>query len=396
MRNKLRQIAIETKKMIRIILTAVFQIIFKIIPIKKNKIIMWSYTFKEYSCNPKYLTEYIISKNDNFDIVWVFNKKMQLPDDFSEEIRIIRFFSLRYLYEISTAKIIITNARINKNNFIFKRAKQYYIQTWHGTIPFKKVEKDALDNLSEYYKKSILKDSKKCDLITSGCKSSSDVYRNSFYYNGEILECGTPRIDFLFRENSHINKKVRDYYNIDKDKKILLYAPTFRNGHALNIYDIDYKILLKVLKSTYNTDWVILFRLHPNMKEESNKLDEFSNGINYINASLYNDIQDLLIASDILITDFSSCMFDFLYLKKPCFLYASDYDDYINNNRGLYLDIKELPFDFAQNNNELVKNITNFKYNTYSDNSNAFLEKIGNFENGTACESIFNHIKEIL
>lgn len=368
--------------------------IYRCIPIKKNKIILWSNSFKDYGCNPKYIAEYL-SKNydsDEFDIVYVINNDMKVPNNIHQNIKIVRYFSKQYLYELLTSKIIITNHRIPSYYYFKKRKKQVYIQTWHSSTRLKQIEKDAISDLSEDYIKFAKEDSKNCDFIISGSKFSTNIFKNSFWYKGKILEFGTPRSDILFSNKDDITNKVKEYYKIPKNKKIVLYAPTFRKNKSTDVYNLDYMNLISKLELKYKSEWVLLLRLHPNLSD----IDFNINENDFIfNASKYSDMQELLVASDILITDYSSCMFDSGLIKKPCFLYTPDLDNYLKSERDLYFDIKELPFSYSITNESLMREIESFNSEEYYGKCDKFLESIGSFEDGKSTSKICDYIYNI-
>lgn len=366
-------------------------LIFKLLPVKKNKIIFISDLGKSYSCNPKYLSEYI-SMSSVFDIVWVFDKSFNKKHNIPNNCRTVEYFSIKYLYEILTAKFIVSNTRLPEFFRFEKRKKQIYIQTWHSSIRLKKIEKDAFDQLTPTYVNSAINDSKKIDYIVSGCAFSTEIFKNSFWYDGNILEYGTPRVDYLLKNNNLKSKnRLLKKLNLNTESKYILYAPTFRKNGELDAYNIDYKHLCDFLKSSTQSNWKILFRLHPNLIEKFNdtKLPECC-----IDVSKYDDIQELLIVSDLLITDYSSCMFDAMYLNKKCILYVNDLDNYLKNNRDLYFNIKDLPFPIAINNNEIQDKILLFDNDNYLKKIEKFKKQIGSFEYGNSCKKILEIINQ--
>lgn len=363
--------------------------IFNCLPIKKNKIFFYSYYGSQYGCNPKYISEYIVKNYPGkFDLVWAFSSlksKENIPG-----VRKVKITSLRYIYELCTSKIIITNFRTT-DTFI-KRKNQYYIQTWHSSLRLKQIEKDAEDTLPKDYVKMAKEDSKKLDLLLSGCKYSTDIFKRAFWYDGEIFEHGTPRNDIFFQKNSDLNNKIKEKLSIDKDKKIILYAPTFRKNNGLEVYNIDYSLIINSLKNKFNSDWIFLVKLHPHLISKSKNL-VFGEGV--IDVTSYDDIQELLNISDILISDYSSLMFDFSLSEKPCFLYVPDLDEYTNADRKLYFDIKALPFISVKNNIELKAAIEDFDLYKYKKNLKDFSKKIGSFEKGKCCEELVKHIGKV-
>ena len=339
---------------------SIFFYIFRIFKIKNNRIVCVNFSGRGYGDSPKYIVEELLKHNNQYEIIWaVKSKKLE---KFPEGIEVVKINTIKYFYKLSTAKVWINNSRFPV--FVRKRKKQYYIQTWHSPLRLKTIEMDAFQNLSEYYKKVMINDSKNIDLMLSGCDFSYNIYKNSFMYSGKILRCGTPRCDIFFDTN-HIEEIRKNF---------------------LETYDIDVKNMLDlddfIDKLNNYTDNILLVRLHPNSKmniEITNK--------NIIDVSKYPDIQELLCVADILITDYSSCSFDMLIAKKMCILYIPDVEEYMKKERKLYFDFEELPFPKARTKNELVEKINNLNNKTYLNEVKKFEKKIGLYENGQAYQS---------
>ena len=177
--------------------------IFRIFPIKNNKIIALNFNGKGYSDSPKYIVEEL-RKNKNLDIVWA-SKKSSTQSGIPNNVRRVKYKSLSYFYELATAKIWINNNRFEK--YIIKRKEQFYLQTWHSPLRLKKIELDAIENLDKMYRSSMKQDSKMISTMISGCDFSYKIYENSFLYDGPILKTGTPRCDVFF-SNEYISKSA--------------------------------------------------------------------------------------------------------------------------------------------------------------------------------------------
>ena len=226
----------------------------------------------------------------------------------------------------------------------------------------------------------------------SGCKFSTNIFKRAFWYDGEIFEQGTPRNDILFGEKNDLKKIVKDRLNIDNDKKIILYAPTFRKNNDLSVYNINYKKTLSSLKEKFGGEWVFLVKLHPHLISKSKELVY---GDDVMDVTSYDDIQELLSVADVLISDYSSLMFDFGLTERPCFLYVPDLESYIQSDRRLYFDINELPFISAKSNEELSNEIVNFDGDKYKKNLDKFSREIGSFESGKCCEELEKRLEKI-
>ena len=220
--------------------------------------------------------------------------------------------------------------------------------------------------------------------MLSGCDFSTAIFKRAFWYDGEILESGTPRSDILINAPRSVREKVFDYYGIPNNKKLVLYAPTFRDDKKADLFGMDFRKLSSTLGST-NEEWVIGCRLHPNILGKVN-----AEGC--ISMSGYSDMQELICAADLLITDYSSCMFDMATAKKPCVLYAPDLKKYTNSERGLYFDIQKLPFPLSENMDELCRIVAYFDLEKYNNQLAEFMSSIGSYEDGKASARVVNYI----
>lgn len=363
---------------------------FNILPIKDNKIVICNFSGKGYGDNGKYIVKEIINQRLDCDIVWLLKDIQNNTADFPECIRIKKYGSLGALYEMATAKVWIDNMR--KSFFPPKRKKQYYIQTWHGGIALKQVEKDVESKLDKRYVEHAIHDSYMADLFISNSRFCTNMYRSAFWYDGEILECGSPRCDILINQEKEIEKKVKKYFNLNKNSHILIYAPTFRTDRNTKVYNIDFNQLIKILEKKYGGEWSVLIRLHPNISSKSNFM-EYTSKI--INATDYDDMYELLAVSDILITDYSSTMFEFSFTRRPVILYAPDIESYIKD-RNFYFNIQNLPYSLAENNDQLFSSIEKFDSDVYLKNLEDFLSKLGLKEKGNASYQVVEKIKKII
>lgn len=373
---------------IKKILVAILIPIFVKLPIKNNKIVISNFNGKGYGDNPKYIAEEILRQNLDYDIVWVLKKDLIGKEKIPSHIRIVEYRSLKHFYELATAKIWIDNDR--KFGYAPKRKKQYYIQTWHGVVALKQIEKDIEKYLTPDYIAQAKNDSKMINLLLSNSKHHTDLFRRSFWYQGEILEVGAPKSEILVHQEKL--KKVLNYFNIGINQSIVIYAPTFRNNKNTKVYNVDFERLIKILDKKYGGEWIVLVKLHPDM---SSKADSLQYNSKILNASEYEDMNELLSASDILITDYSSSMFEFSITKKPIFLYAADVSEYIEE-RDFYFDIYSLPYPLAENNDQLQKVIEIFDNSRYLSELNAFLNEIEIFDPIGSSSKVVRIIRSVI
>lgn len=353
--------------------------LFGFLPIRKNRIFFMSYYGKHINCNPYAIYCWGKEQGKDFQAIWVSDSKM------GDEIT-VKYRSLRFYYYLRTSAILIFNARPNVD--IRKRRGQFYIQTWHSFLGFKMIEKDTRDTLDSKYVKKAKKDSKYIDLLLAGCGFRRKCFERNFWYQGKIAEFGTPRNDVLFSRNSQaLARNVKKELGIPEDTKILLYAPTFRNADDLSYAtSLDAHQLRDALTDKFPGDWAIVYRLHPNVKISRG----FSEGI--VDASSYKDMQMLLLAADVLVTDYSSVMFDFMLLNRPCFLYCPDFKEYTSKERRVYFTVDELPFGICEKSQDLYNIIRCFHEEDYHRGVDDFMQRIDSFEHGTACEQVWREI----
>lgn len=363
----------------------VFMKLFSIFPIKNNRILFVSYYGKGYGDNGKYIGNELLKNKDKYELIWAAKKKFK--NSIPEGIKYIKYNSLKYLYYLATSKIWINNSR-----FFFgmrKRKNQYYIQTWHSSLRLKRIEKDSEEYLSKQYIKSAKWDSKMCDVIISGCGFSTNIYKESFWYDGTVIETGTPRCDLFFNKNDEIIKNVYNYFNIEGQKRIILFAPTFRGKNLESNNFFNYQKFIKELNQK-DDNYVLFVRFHPN----SNAVLE--NSKNIYNATNYPDMQELIFASEMLITDYSGCCFDAMIAGKSCVIFAKDLDEYLKKERNLYFDFNILPFTIVKEEDKLVNEILEFDYDKYFDKVKEFDKIIESKETGQASKNIEEIIERMI
>lgn len=356
------------------------------VPIKKNRILCSSYYGRGYGDNLKYICDQL--NNKNLDIIWLIKDEKE-SRTVPSYIKTVKNDSLKSIFYIATSKIWINNCRFS---FIYKKKKQFYIQTWHGGGAQKKCEADVADKLGRAYVKMAIKDANNTDLMISDSSFMTGLYHNSFWYDGPVYECGYPRYDILLKTNKSLKKKICDFFSISDDLGIVLYAPTFRKNLSFKAYNIDFKRMLCNLEKRFKKKYVVLVHLHPNVAC-------IKEGINYdkevINSTFYPDTQELIACADILIGDYSSINYDFSLQVKPVFRYAMDLEEY-QNDRDTYFSFNEYPYPFAISNDELEYIILNFKEEDYIRELNHFFNKLGSIREYGASKKVADIIDDVI
>lgn len=362
-------------------------------PIDGHKVFIDCFEGLGYRCNCKYLVEEL--KKYDYEIVWNLSDKV--VDDVPDWITKVQRYSFEYFREVYSSKFYITNDGVEPK--IHKRENQIFICSWHGAGPFKKTNIDLCPTNAEV-KKYFQEMYRNIDIFISPSKFNTQLIRRAFGYEGEILECGSPRVDCLLKENN-FREKICEYYKIDPKSKIVLYAPTFRKSSigdegspitSFQKYDMKWKLVQEALEKKFENSFVLLYRFHHMLYRFAESRMAYPDAIN---VTLYPDVQELLGAADVLITDYSSIMWDFSLQRKPVFLYQNDVDEYIRD-RGFYSDIEEWPYIKARTSEELSEKILGFDNDKYVTELNQFLEKYGTFDDGHACERTIEHISRML
>lgn len=358
------------------------------LPLQPGKIVFDNYMGKGYGCNGKYVTEALLKKKQDLDIVWTVKDIEGQRKDFPKQVRLVEYGSKEAMYEYATAGVWACNYQLVHylNKGLLKKPGQTYIQMWHGSFGIKKIENDC-KNLTQDKNWTTLakRNSGYTDYWISNSKFETDIYRQAFWDVDRVLEYGHPRNDIFFhRKEEKARDAVEDYIG-RKDGKLLLYVPTFRDDCSEPEEQPDFKQLKYSLEKRFGGDWRILLRLHPRMAADGKKIKGYGDGCIYVTD--YPDIQELLAAADAVITDYSSAVFDFLLTGRPAFIYAPDYDRY-QKMRGLYYPLEETPFPIASDYRRLTRNILEFDADLYRERAKAFLQQKGSVEKGNAAECV--------
>lgn len=363
-------------------------------PVNDKKILFKSFQ-GEYACNPKYLCEYVMKRYPDYEIVWVHNSEQnggKSDETFPEGVRVVENETLSFYRELASSKYIIINSYLTRYRKVKVHLKknQVLVETWHGSLGIKK---PIRANEDKYWLSVMRHTAKMTKYAISNSTFETMVYKDTFWKDSQIVELGHPRNDILFRVEEHasIKRKVYERYGIPIDKKLVLYAPTYRIPYNAENYDIDIPSIIRALEKKWGGDWVFGVRLHPTIKQYSDSVLQRSAN-NLVDLTYYVDIQEILVAADAAISDYSSWMFDFIFLGKPCFIFARDVDRYMQT-RGLYYPLEETPFDIAKNNTELCSNIESFSMEEYNKKTQIFLQKKGSVERGNASELICKMLK---
>ncbi len=396
------------------------------LPIKQKRVVfenVWG-----YGDNPKSIALALRRLDRGLEIVFIAGgKKKLLYGDTSDpkngnraikalkDIKFVSAGSIRAVYYLATARVWVDCN--HKPYYVRKRSGQFYMQTWHGSLPLKRIEADA-SGLSEEYLEEASYDTGLADVFLSNSEFCNDVYRHAFGYKGRIAVTGSPRLDRMLRKSRHRRQnevykeadnrksagedrrtgadnwksaeeerrtKILKRIGIDPGKGVVLYAPTFRGGgeDAGPLGAFDGKEVVRALGERFGKDFVLCVKLHP--LAISHGCNAGGMGVDIKDVSSYHDIYELLEAADVLITDYSNTMFEFSYTGKPCFLFAPDSERYAKE-RGMYFVYDKLPFPIARDSKGLADAVKAYDSELYTARAQSFYRELGVREDGRASQ----------
>ncbi len=358
--------------------------------IQRNKIVFDNFGGKGFADHPRYIAEEIHRRGLDWEMVWLVNN---IDEQMPSWIRKVRFGSWQSVYDLSTAQFWVDNIR--NAHLVNKKENQIYLQTWHGSMPFKQVEKDVESMLHPLYVQKAKYDGSIIDAILSSSRIQSNQFKRCFWLSkeSEILEFGGPRCDCLFDSEyvESTNKKMRCKLSIGMEDYVVLYAPTFRDDGSTSAYYLNFEAIKEAFQRKIGRSCKIITRLHPNVNSE----EFFLNNEWMINGGQIPDSTEVVICADAIITDFSSIMYEACLLKKVCFRCALDYDEYIKNRSLLPLEQKT-PFLLSKSTEELIDQIKSFEYTKYNAELQSFFTMMNLFENGHASEKTVDWLENRL
>ncbi len=331
----------------RVIMSFVFRAMGLFIHTDDKLVLFVSFMGKSYNDSPKVLYEYMQKheKYNGFRCVWAFENPSKHP-----ELETVKIDTLKYFVFATRAKYWVTNTNIERG-LHFKKNEQKYLNTWHGTT-LKHIGNDV-EGRNDFNFGNV-------DYICVCGDYDEMVFKSAFCAKeSSFLRCGLPRNEELWYVTSEKEMIARDKLKIPKGKKIILYAPTWREStDGGKTYEIRPPIHFELWKEKLGENYIVLFRAHhQTTKVLGIQFDEFIRDV-----SDYPAVNDLMIASDILITDYSAIAFDYSILCKPIFCYAYDYESYLNE-RGTYFDMdKRYPNESCRTEDDLLEKIINCDY----------------------------------
>lgn len=382
----------------------------RIFPIDNNLISVCTFEGKGgFGCNPKYVVQELHKRNNDYEFVWFVNKNAW-HKEFPDYIKKVPNTLWSRAYWLSKSKVWIDNYR--KPYGTVKRKGQYYLNTNHYTIGIKSVGLWRGKGFSKMAYLVSKNDSDMIDDLIIDSRFGEEMCPKGLIYNGNYLKCGSPRCDVLYGDRQWAKDKFRKEHNIPLDAKVVMFAPTFREG-AKNgvrsvyseVWTIDFKRMLDAFEKRFGGTWYMCVKVHPQLepKFEDYKNPEIQDRI--INESHADDMYEILAGMDAYVTDYSSACFEAGFAKIPTFIYADDIQKYAGDRGNLFWNMTTdpldhvginhditpgidayFPFPIATNNNELENQISRFDEVEYSNQLDVFHDEIDLLFSGKAIQ----------
>lgn len=388
-------IKVRRSKFVSNLLKGIFRLVTRL-PTRKKTVVFESFLGKQYSDNPKAIYLYMRKHYPDYKLYWSVERskwhKFKKMD-----INAMPRFGPKWIFVMARAEYWITNSRLPL--WLPKPKGTTYVQTWHGT-PLKRLALD-MDEVhmpgtnTKKYKRNFIKESSKWDYLISPNTYSTNIFKRAFQFDRKVIESGYPRNDILINSNNEefilsVKKKAK----LPKDKKVILYAPTWRDNEYYSVgkYKFQLQLDLDEMYQRLGNEYIILFRLHY-LVAENLDISKYK-GFAY-DFSNYEDINELYLISDLLITDYSSVFFDYAILRRPILFYVYDIEVYRNQLRGFYFNIeKQAPGPLVKTTQELISEIEKLNNNKFalSGKFEPFYQKFCNLEDGKATEKVVKSI----
>ena len=385
------------KQLIKNITIQLYKVLTYLIPTDKKIIIFQSSNGRNYTGNPRYIYEEMVCQglDEEYECIWfLFDTSIEIPG----RCKKIRNNYFPYFWYLMRAGFWVFDSR--QPLYCRKKKSVTYIQTWHGT-PLKKLalDMDRMDmggstDINDYHRQFLVT-CKDWDYLISQNNFSTEIFRSCFAFKDRpILEIGYPRNDILIRDNK--KDKIIEYkkmLGLPLDKKIILYAPTWRNNEysVKGKYKFASKLNFDKAQKELSDEYIFIVKYHYLV---SDKIDWSPYEGFVYTFDETKDIAWLYLVSDMMITDYSSVMFDYSLLKRPMLFFAYDLQDYKENLRGFYFDfVEEAPGPISRDTNQLINDIKSYEPLKWEDKYQTYSNKYNHVDDGHASEKVIDLIK---
>ncbi len=358
-------------------------------PLDRKKVLFSTFDGRQYSDSPKYVYLTFLEKEPERSPLyyWAANGRETCAKMRRMGLNAVNTHSLRYLLLFTVCGTVVVNQHIA--TYLPVRKNQVVLNIWHGSGPGKTVG-ILSRGATVYDKMHYALQNRKYAAFLTGCTFNTHwVCRESFHYQGEVLEFGLPRNSVLLRPHDRVRQKVREAFGVEDGTGMVLYAPTFREGEDPLEGRLDARRIRHVMEERFGKPFVLLYRAH----HASRGARELPEGEGVLDACDYPDMQELLCASDVLITDYSSSMNDMALTGRPVFLFVPDKDAFMRD-RGLYWPVERMPYPWAEDSSGLEEAVLCFDEGAYRERVRAFFEEIGLREGPDSALKTYEWLRE--
>lgn len=349
-------------------------------PVDSKKVV-FSCTTRNCTCNPKYLARELARRRPDLDLVWLLDDaSYRALHGRPDTGRAVRLWSWAAYREFASAKVMVENAyQFAARGYPAKRPGQRILNTWHGSLGIKRLDTSFNAKTGRGRKNAEI-----IDAILSNSDFEDDVFAGSPLACVPRVRTGHPRNDIFFlapSEQAELRSRVRGALGVAEGVRLALFAPTFRDeAFADGTCAYDFAAWQAALEARFGGSWIVALRLHPlDARAVAEGLVKMPVGV--LNVTGYEDIQELLVAVDAGITDYSSWIYDYLLGGKPGFLFAPDKAEY-DRGHGFYYPLETTPFPVAETNAALCEAIRAFDADRFATDRERFLAEKGCIEDG--------------
>lgn len=368
-------------------------------PIDEKKVFFITFSGRGYSDSPKAIYNYMLNSPEykDYHFVWSFREPEKYEFLRNDRTEVVKYRSKAENKALRTSAYWISNYRMLDHQK--PRKGQVYVQCWHGT-PLKRLGYDLLtsdnvmNSIAEIHEK-YRTDAKKFDYLLSPSPFATEKFASAWNLNetgqrDKILEEGYPRNDALINASEEYVDELREKLGV-QSRKAILYAPTWRDNQHTSALGYTYKteVDFDLLRQELGDEYVILFRAHY-LVANSFDFEKYKDFV--IDVSGYPDINDLYLASDILVTDYSSVFFDYSNLRKPIIYYMYDLEEYAEELRGFYMSLEELPGPIVREEKDLIEELKKCDSWTVNEKYESFCKRFNPYEDGQSAKRVVHAI----
>lgn len=366
----------------------------RLFPVKKDRVLLHNDAGRNYSDSPKAVAEYLQSAfPGKFQIVFSVGSADKMPVLREKGLRPVRFNSFKYFFYAMTSRVFLTNS--GGFSYLPLHKSQYVINVWHGSGPYKRIGLHMYGD-TPLFRADLKLAAKKTDVfLSSNTRFTKVISEDMLLPRSLIWEIGSPRNDQLIHPDAEKREEIRKKLGLAEREKLILYAPTYRkvdDDYFKDCVTVDFGVdpvrVCAAMEKRFGGKWRFAFRMHPRaVNRDAVPRD-------CMDLSGYEDMQELLLAADAMINDFSSSMWDFMLMGKPCFVFAADLRRYIDTT-GVYTPVEQWPFPISTDNDELEKSIIGFDEAKYAADCRRHYEQAGGCETGEATKLVCERIYEV-